>query len=338
MKIQVFYLVAILLTTILVSSSCSNEVDINDDYKEISIVYGLLDQSESRHFVKLTKAFQTEGNVYLAAADQANSQYDPNDVEMWLEEYSINGGFIKSIPMDTVLITKKDSGAFYFPNQLVYATKEGVKLSQNKEYRLKAKIKSSGNVVEASTKIIDDFNIDKPISLVKYADFSGNYSHNVQFYSPEKGKLYQLVIRFFYTEVEPSGQQTSHFVDWKLNKEKSKTTKGGEKMNFEFMGVSFYDNLAATIEPAENGLKRWADSLDYIINVADENFTIYMDVNSPSTSIVQDKPAYSNIANGFGIFASRYQKIRPFLGLSPKSLDTLITGSKTYQLGFENRP
>ena len=338
MKIQAFYFLSILLITILVSSSCSNEVDINDDYKEISIVYGLLDQSESRHFVKLTKAFQTEGNVYLAAADQANSQYDPNDVEMWLEEYSINGGYIKSIPMDTVLITKKDSGAFYFPNQLVYATAEGIILNQNREYKLKAKIKSSGNQIEAETKIIDDFHIDKPISLVKYADFSGNYSHTVQFFSPEKGKLYQLVIRFYYTEIPTSGPKTSHFTDWKLSQIRSKTTDGGQKLTYEFLGSTFYNNLASTIEPAENGLKRWSDSVQYIISVADEDLTIYMDVNSPSTSIVQDKPAYSNIENGYGIFASRYQKIRPFIGLSPKSLDTLINGSVTYQLGFENRP
>lgn len=338
MKIQAIYISTLLLFFILLSTSCSNEVDINDDYKEISIVYGLLDQSETRHFVKLTKAFQTDGNVYLAAADQANSQYDPNDVEMWIEEFAINGGFIKSIPMDTILITKKDSGAFYFPNQLVYATEEGVTLSQNREYRLKAKIKSSGNQIQAKTQIIDDFHINKPIYLVKYADFSGNYSHTVQFFSPEKGKLYQLVIRFFYTEIPSSGPKTSHYTDWKLSQIRSKTTDGGEKITYEYIGSTFYNNLAANIEPAEDGLKRWSDSLHYIISVADENLAIYMDVNAPSTSIVQDKPAYSNIENGFGIFASRYQKIRPFLGLSPKSLDSLINGTITYQLGFENRP
>jgi len=195
MKIKSLYLLTVLVMVVMFSSSCSNEVDINDDYKEISVVYGLLDQSETRHFVKLTKAFQTEGNIYLAAAEQENSQYTPDDVEMWIEEYAINGGYIKNIPMDTVLITVKDSGAFYFPNQLIYATEEGVQLSQNREYRLKVKIKSSGNLVEAKTKIVDDFTITKPISLVKYVDFSGNYSHTVQFFSPEKGKLYQLVIR-----------------------------------------------------------------------------------------------------------------------------------------------
>jgi len=323
---------------IMLSSSCSNEVDINDDYKEISIVYGLLDQSESRHYVKITKAFQTDGNVYLAAGDQANSQYDPSEIEMWMEEYAINGGYMKSIPMDTVLITVKDSGAFYYPNQLVYATPEGVSLNQNREYKFKAKLKSSGNQIEAQTELVEDFTIDKPIYLVKYANFSGNYSHTVQFYSPNRGKLYQLVIRFYYTEIPLVGSKTAHYVDWKLSQIRSKTTKGGEKMVYEFLGETFYNNLAANIDPAEDGLKRWSDSVDYIISVADENFTIYMDVNTPSTSIVQDKPAYSNIANGYGIFASRYQKYRPFLGLTPTSLDSLINGNTTYQLGFEYRP
>jgi len=323
---------------VMLSTSCSNEVDINDDYKEISIVYGLLDQSESRHYVKFTKAFQTDGNVYLAAGDAANSQYKPDEIEMWMEEYGVSGNYIKSISMDTVLVTVKDSGAFYYPNQLIYATAEGVKLNQNRIYKLKAKIKSSGNVIEAETELVDDFTIDKPIYLIKYADFSGNYTKTIQWYSPKKGKLYQVVIRFFYTEVSSTGVQTSHFADWKLSQTRSQTTDGGEKMTYEFLGASFYNNLAAVIPPAEDGMKRWSDTLQYIVSVADENFTIYMDINAPSTSIVQEKPAYSNIANGFGIFASRYQKIRPFLGLNPKSLDSLINGTKTYKLGFEYRP
>ena len=63
-----------------------------------------------------------------------------------------------------------------------------------------------------------------------------------------------------------------------------------------------------------------------------------MDVNAPTTSIVQERPAYSNISNGMGLFSSRYDKIRLFKGLTQKSMDSLIEGSKTYQLGFEYRP
>ncbi len=331
------YFLSALLLAIALNYSCNNKVDINDDYKEISIAYCLLNPAESRHYVKITKAFQTEGNVYLAAADKANSQYDPADLDIKLIEF-LNGNPVKSIQLDSVLITNKDSGVFYFPNQIVYATPEGTFLNPNSEYKLKAEIKSTGNIVEAKTKLIKDFLIVKPISLTKYLDFSGNYTHNVKWRSAENGKLYQLIIRYFYTDVYPGGNTEQQYVDWVFGQQRSQTTDGGESLEYEFLGSSFYSLLQANIPPATNGLKRYSDSLYYIFEVADEDFTIYMDVNAPSNSIVQDRPAYTNISNGMGLLASRYHKIRFFEGLTQKSLDSLYYGSRTNNLGFEDRP
>ena len=67
-------------------ASCNNKVDINAEYQDITIVYGLLDPSETRHFIKLTKAFQTEGNVYLGAKDSSLSQYDYDDIEVYIDD------------------------------------------------------------------------------------------------------------------------------------------------------------------------------------------------------------------------------------------------------------
>ncbi len=325
------------LLTMALLSSCANKVDINADYKDISIAYGLLDASQTRHYVKFTKAFQTNNNVVVAAKDPSKSQYNPDNIEMWLEEYR-NGSAIRRINMDTLLITDKDSGIFYYPNQIVYATPEGTVLNQNSEYRFKAKIKSTGKIVEASTNMVHDFSIVRPISLAKYLDFSGNYMHTVEWRSAKNGKLYQLVIRFYYTDISAYGIKTSHYVDWVFPQIKSQRTDGGEKMKYDFMGSSFYSILKEKIPAALSGQKRWADSLYYIFEVADENFSVYMDVSAPASSIVQERPSYSNISNGIGLFASRYQKKRFFEGLMPQSLDTLYHGSKTYSLGFEKRP
>lgn len=332
---KIFYLFLIITGF---SIGCANEVDINDDYKEISIAYGLLNSSEDQHFVKFTKAFQTDGNVYIAAGDAANSQYEPDDIEMWFEEFNKNGNYIKTINLDTFMVTNKDTGNFYYPNQLVYATPKGTILNPGSEYRFFAKVLSSGNIIESQTNLVQDFSINIPPTILKYLDFTGNYQSTVEWRSAENGKLYQLVIRYFYTDVPLSGPTTSHYVDWTFSQTRSTTTQGGEKLKYQYTGATFYDILAGSIPPAENGLIRYSDSLYYIFNVADENFTVYMDVNAPSNSIVQERPAFSNISNGLGLFSSRYNKIRFFEGISARSMDSLITGSKTYQLGFKYRP
>jgi hypothetical protein len=56
--------------------------------------------------------------------------------------------------------------------------------------------------------------------------------------------------------------------------------------------------------------ERYTNDLDVIISVAAEELNTYMEVNEPSNSIVQDKPEYSNITNGIGIFSSRFKNVR----------------------------
>lgn len=325
-----FFILALILF------SCNNKVDINADYQDISIVYGLLDPSQSRHFVKLTKAFQTEGNVYLGAKDSSLSQYSYDDVEIYLDEYT-STNFVRTIPFDTVLIDNKDSGVFYSPYQVVYGSADNVILSQNNVYYLYIKIKSIGKEIKSNTSLIHDFSITRPNTGQKYVGFTSPLPQTVEWRSAENGKLYQLNIRFFYTE-KVGTERSVHYVDMPLNTKKSNGTSGGEKMSDEFYGEMFYQNLAAKIDPPTSGMIRYPDSLYYIFSVADENFTVYMDVNKPSSSVVQERPAYTNIENGIGIFAARYNKIRSFLGLAPQSIDTLIHGQYTYNLGFEEYP
>ncbi|OIP00474.1 MAG: hypothetical protein AUJ98_08000 [Bacteroidetes bacterium CG2_30_33_31] len=313
--------------------ACNNKVDINSDYRDIAIVYGLLDPSEKQHFIKLTKAFQADGNVYIAASDGTISQYDPKDIKMWIDEYS-NGNFIRTISLDTVLVINKDSGAFYHPNQIVYATPLNTILNANNEYRLQIENKSTGKTINGQTNIIHDFNVNKPNSNQKYVGLTSSLPQTVEWSSAVNGLLYQLNIRFFYTEVDGNGNKSVHHVELPFGTEKSNSTLGGEKMVLEFYGETFYQNMAAKVSLPSAGMKRYADSLYYIFTVADENFSIYMDLNKPSTGIVSERPSYTNIENGIGIFAGRYNKKRTFLGLSPSSIDTLISGQYTNQLGF----
>jgi len=318
------------------TTSCSNKVDINADYQEITIVYGLLNQSQDRQFIKITKAFQTDGNVMLAAGDPKNSMYDPSNLEVWLDEYK-GETYLRTIYLDSVLITDKDSGDFYYPNEIVYATPKGVKIKQAFEYRLNIKVKSTGRLIEGKTYLIQDFSIKRPTSWQQYVSFTGRYNQKVEWKAAKNGILHQLTIRYFYTDIPASGPTSSHFVDLKFGIKRAANADGTEDMVQEFSGDAFYQNLAANIDLPEAGMHRYSDSLYYIFDVADEDFTIYLDINAPSNSIVQERPSYSNITNGIGLFSSRYTKLRYFAGLTPTSLDTLIHGQYTRQLGFIER-
>lgn len=319
-------------------ASCANEVEIYDDeYTEVTVVYGLLSQAETDHYLKITKAYQTEGNILLAAKENDISQYDADDLEVWVDVYNQNNVFINTHYFDTVLITNKDTGTFYAPEQIVYNL-EDIELNQNHTYKLFVKIKESGKLIDSETQLVKDFSIKTPNLGIQTYGFTGIYPTTIDWVSADNGLLYDVSFRFYYTELNSANESSSHYVDWYLGRKRAINDEGGDIVGLEYIPDGFFDFIQNTIPDIEQGSIRYADSLDLIFNVADEVLTTYMDINEPSNSIVQDKPQFTNITNGVGIFSSRYRKVRRFDALANRTLDSLYNSYRTTNLGFVSRP
>jgi len=91
--------------------SCNEKIDLIGDYKETAVVYGLLDQSDSLHYIKITRAFIGPGNA-VNIAKIPDSSYFQN-VDARIKEFV--GGDLKRtwILKDTVVSGKNSNGAFY---------------------------------------------------------------------------------------------------------------------------------------------------------------------------------------------------------------------------------
>ena len=62
----------------------------------------------------------------------------------------------------------------------------------------------------------------------------------------------------------------------------------------------------------------------------------FIDVNKPSTGIIQEKPEYTNITDGLGLLSSRYFKAPFSRSLSDPTKDSLACGQYTKTLKFLN--
>jgi hypothetical protein len=151
------------------------------------------------------------------------------------------------------------------------------------------------------------------------------------------GRRYQLNIRFSYWEY-PNGNTSAMVkksVDWEIFTDiKSKSLDGGEEMEYSFFGDGFYSSVKAQV-PYDPSMTRIADSVEYFFAVASEELSNYIEVTNPSNTIVQEKPIYTNIENGIGIFSSRTgnatfspRKLR----LSDRCYDSLYNGVVTGNL------
>jgi hypothetical protein len=306
--------------------SCEEDFDINAPYQDITVVYGLIDQGQDSIFLKINKAFLGDGDVMEMAKIEDSSVYI-TDLNAFIEEW--NGeSLMRSYSLDTVTINNKEEGTFYNPYQIIYVTP--FEPSQEREYRLKIEV--NGRTITAKTGLVNDFSVEKPSEGSKFIQFNPDspVPSEVKWYSAKFGRRYEVMMRINYKEVFLDQPDTVFkYIDWGMGTQKSTTLNGGQELKVTYNNNSFYTILADRVpyaDPATEArvIERYTNNVDVIIAVAGEELNTYMEVNEPSNSIVQDKPDYTNITNGIGLFSSRYKKIRS-KKIHPETIENIQT-------------
>ena len=326
--------VFLLLSILLFTWSCEENFDINAPYQDITVVFGLLDPGEDTIFLKINKAFLGDGNVLEMAKIEDSSIY-VNGLQASIEEWE-NGDFKKAYQLDTITIKNKEEGFFYNPYQIIYYTP--YEPATSREYRLKVEV--NNKEITAVTNLVNNFSISKPSAGSQFIQFRKDTDGEVEWSSANFGKRYEVVIRFKYKEVLFNSPDTVYkYVDWGMGTKKSVSDIGGEELKIAYSNNGFYTFIADQIpykqDPAleANVKERYTNNVDFIIAVAAEDLNTYMEVNEPSNSIVQERPDYTNITSGIGIFSSRFRNMRT-KKIHPETIQMIKTDSLTKDLKF----
>lgn len=299
---------------------CNKELKVNANWRDITVVYGLLNQAQDTTYIKITKAFLGEGDALMFAKVPDSSTY-PDKLEVRLESWSGNT-FIKSYNFDTITIHTKQAGdsIFYYPDQLVYYNITGP-LDEANTYWLKIRHKKTGVVDSAVTTLVHNFVIESPDPVFKQVDFIPGGTTFVSFHQAYGGKRYQLLIHIRYRETI-AGVHTDKTIDWMIFKNfQVADSKNVPNLPIQksIDGDDFYATLKANIPINQNVSSRQILWLDYTFSVGSDDLSTYMEASEPSLSIIQERPSFSNIFNGIGLFSSRYLN----------EIDTIRLGDQT---------
>lgn len=311
-------------------SSCTTDVDVNEEWEDVTVVYGLLNQNDSVHYIRINKAFLGEADAY-SMAHVSDSIHYGDDIEVMLEAWK-DGQLKETITLELTEI-EKDTGVFASDNNIVFYTTR--QLFVENEYKLKVLIPGK-EAVTSTTTLLNGFKVDVPNSFrPKYISFANyNNSFSVEWRTAENAKLYELNLRFHYLEIE-NGDTVFKSLEWYQPSNLSTSLGGGESMFQEIPNKSFFNQLINLI-PEKEGVRRLAHrgALDFLFMIGDEDLNTYIEVSRPSEGIVQEKPAFTNIENGIGIFASVFDASVLGKPLSKSTLDSLSMGIYTKQLNF----
>ncbi|MFZ4401490.1 MAG: hypothetical protein ACOYO1_15755 [Bacteroidales bacterium] len=302
-------LIVVLITIVL--SSCETDFNPNAEYKDITVVYGLLNQSDTFTYIKINKAFLGNESAYLMAQNEDLSHYNDTILEVKMEEI-VNGSITKVYNFDTTTIYNKEAGIFYAPKQILYKCYTLNQLKQNYTYNLTIKNKLSGKIISAKTSLVNRFDITRPISGQRTIDFTTvtTSKSRVEWYSTYGGKKYSTTMRINYSESNDGINYISKYIDLNLGTQTRNTTESGTEMTADYYGLIYFEtlnnNLAHNTLTGPQNYFRKPGKIEFFITVAGDDLSTYIEVNQASNSIVQIRPEFTNINNGIGIFSARY--------------------------------
>jgi len=323
----------LLFTVPLLLVSCETDFNVIADYKEVAIVYGLLNQNDSVQYLRINKAFLGEGNA-LAYSQVADSSSFGSDITVILTE-TTTGGIKKEILFDTVTLYNKQEGAFYSPGQLFYASNE--KLNENYNYELKVVNKKTSYEVSSQTNLIHSFSITKPASGAKTLNMKRSLTTSQKFSwkNAQNGKRYQFKFIFNYKELGITGDTTYHTIEWIFPEKTTENTDGSGESEVGYLNEDFYklceSKIPYSTQATEDEVfKRFASNCDLEVTAIGDEFNTYIEANGPTTGVLMEKPNYSNITNGLGLLSCRYEIHR----LIALSAETILDLSTTTNLKF----
>jgi hypothetical protein len=317
------YLLFSFFVLIMLFNSCSTEVDIYADYKDITVVYGLLDSDKDTNYVKINRAFLGPGNAYDIALIADSCNY-PNKLDARIIEYrsSISGNNYqktREMVLDTLTITnKKQDGFFYAPRQLVYYTKDPIHSNTaSDKYKYELLIDRGDTILSSETSMVGGYNFDTHFNFyinTAIASFSAEYGSPIKFYPCPNAAIYEVVLKFRFTEVGPYQDSVHHCMEWSLGTYTDANLyenidHGQYVVNHK--SSIFYSELAEYLgkhcDTVNSNVTRIIQDRAICISISagGEELYNFISVNGPSSSIVQNIPEYSNIKGGYGVFSSR---------------------------------
>ncbi len=77
-----------------------------------------------------------------------------------------------------------------------------------------------------------------------------------------------------------------------------------------------------------------ARAFDFILTIANEELATYLEINSPVTGVIQERPEYTNINGGLGLLASRASQGVYGVGYTTSTIEQLIEGDATRSVKF----
>jgi hypothetical protein len=303
-------------------------------------------------WVDIDRTFMGVGNNNTYASIFDSVEYKDEDfLKKVVQKWPKNGsGPIEEYELISAIKPRASGGVFPSQNQVYYFLPPANGLSHEFDYRLLLQFRD-GREVSAVTDMIKMINnnfwmLPNGSSMLKLANWNTTtedatfISTQIKFFPPTNSISYDVSLRFNYIEktYEAADLQgvpikvESKWMNYPVGYVERESVTGVQEVTVDFLTEGFYNALRNQLSQGGNVCRQIGTYFDppgdegarttcFEVQVAMSNTILkdYINSNSLNISVAQERPTYTNINNGIGIFASRSTIVLKNLPLYPQS-------------------
>lgn len=318
--------ILVLSAFIAVFNSCTTDVDLYADYKDVPIVYAMLNPKTDTNYVKITRAFCGTNDNPINANDVAlisdSSNYpgklDARIIELKSTHSSVYEPTGRVLVLDTITLHDKEPGVFYSPDQIFYYTTEPFNTGENGnnyKYRLVV-VKPDGDSLVAQTAMVGNSEFAIMTGGVGFQTTPTDEVRKIMFRADGAASLYEVSVQFNYREQWTNQGMKRKYINRSFGTralDGYHKIEGTDNSYYLEYSVNWLFNALAmaiggdTIYDANHpNVIRYMD--DFVISISaagDDLAYYYIASQSQMSSPMSLITTYTNIEGGYGLFSSR---------------------------------
>lgn len=312
---NLFKTVFIALLAVLSFTSCEEDINFGGDTVQTPIVFCLLNQADSVHYLKLTRTFSGDNNAVETALIADSNYFQQATVKI---SERVSNTITRTWILNDTVLTNKEPGVFYSPEQMLYyfTTTADNPLRTDAKYLLDISVNNGEFTISSETELVNNISVSSPNGFASFSFMTS--SNGIPTYANSSVKLgtgnakimdarLQIYIDEFYNN-SPTAVQKSF--EWKLGELNGDQIQG-TIASFPASGQTFYTLMRdnCTNDPAIT--KRQINKIVLIATGGTDALSKYILVNEPSSSLAQSKPTFTNLvcSDGrpvIGLFSARH--------------------------------
>ncbi len=338
---RIFYL---LLSILVIGgfSHCSNDFDLTTGETNKPVVYGFLSPLDTATYVRIEKAFVSEGTSALELAQRPEELfYEDIDVTIssGANTYTLNrvDGAAEGYP--------RDAGVFVnMPNYLYkLVLPAGEIYEDGQDYQLSITDGATDTIItQVTTTIVDtpvillpdeDEDFDWRSSIEGQNDIRVDWRRNVN-----TAAIFDIRIRFNYREAINGdvNDLEDRSVVFTVLTNIEPDDEDDTVVSVDVLATEILAGIAGAVDNSGPG-PRFFQTMDLIVDAGSQDLLDFINVGQANTGLTGASvpPTFSNVEGGFGLFSSRNNTSVGGLILVSEARDSLLEGRFTNQLNFQ---